>query len=760
MATIQHQWKVAPIASVTCPALSITAANPGGRPIGLQLGISGTPSGAQSVDYTYQNDGRLSTITANASGFSTPAFTYTYATNSHLIASTVNTTLGYTDVRTYDAKNDWLDDRETKWSTTTKAKFAYTQDNIGRVTEVAKTGEMFNRYGTGNAGLTTYYTYTDRSELKSEITKLGTVSPTVVLTGRNDSLYEYDPIGNRKKVTHNARDFEFTTNSRNGYGTRAVPGFFDVAGFDTAAQVTVSNDGAPPTNTATRHGEYFFNDYPLDNDPDPAWASLKIIGSSTTFLPAFLAKVSEPFTYDDDGNLLTDSRWSYTYDAENRLIAMETATSVIPNVDKRRLEFTYDYLGRRVRKIVRNGYDGSSYTTEVSDTKFVYNGWNCIAALDANNSEALVASYFWGMDIAGPGQRAGGIGGLLMIQQDTLSYVPAYDAGGNVHALIRTSDGSIQATYEYDAFGNTLRELGTYAASNSFRYSTKFTDTETGLVYFGLRYYSPALGRFITRDPISERGGRNLYSFASNNPINKWDYLGMWPNYPDLQQYFTMTWKWGYKMTVLPTVTIGVELIPQSVATHVKISSFNDPGILKEVQPITVKTSVTVGKFQLNLITFNVNLTRELAGGNTPSFSQFGASITEVDSFTTGTVNPWKLSIGGVEIVFGKTTVSFVDGSISVKPAAATLKDSNSNFGEAAVSTEPNGSGDDQGQAPQDQVGGEREPADEGGGAEDGGNEDGSDDDDEDEDDNWWGPATMGGVNDLELQGLVNSKPK
>ena len=92
---------------------------------------------------------------------------------------------------------------------------------------------------------------------------------------------------------------------------------------------------------------------------------------------------------------------------------------------------------------------------------------------------------------------------------------------------ISYSAGDIVAAYEYDAFGNTLRESGPYAASNPFRYSTKYTDIETGLVYYGQRYYSPSLGRFLNRDPIEESGGLNLYGFCGNNAVNRWDYLGM-----------------------------------------------------------------------------------------------------------------------------------------------------------------------------------------------------------------------------------------
>lgn len=47
------------------------------------------------------------------------------------------------------------------------------------------------------------------------------------------------------------------------------------------------------------------------------------------------------------------------------------------------------------------------------------------------------------------------------------------------------------------------------------------------MVYYGLRYYSPTLGRFINKDPIEEQGGLNLYGFCFNNAVNAWDVLGM-----------------------------------------------------------------------------------------------------------------------------------------------------------------------------------------------------------------------------------------
>gem|GEM_PF-3826708 len=107
------------------------------------------------------------------------------------------------------------------------------------------------------------------------------------------------------------------------------------------------------------------------------------------------------------------------------------------------------------------------------------------------------------------------------------AYFPAHDGNGNVMALYDSSTGSAVATYEYSPFGELLRADGAYAKENPFRFSSKFTDDDTGLVYYGYRYYSPSLGRFINRDPIGESGGNNLYGFAGNDPVNGVDVLGL-----------------------------------------------------------------------------------------------------------------------------------------------------------------------------------------------------------------------------------------
>ncbi len=136
---------------------------------------------------------------------------------------------------------------------------------------------------------------------------------------------------------------------------------------------------------------------------------------------------------------------------------------------------------------------------------------------------------------------AGGIGGLLACldtqgtttgqspEADDDSFAFFYDANGNVGQLVNISDGSLGARYEYDAYGNLLLDpadpnaSGPYADENKIRFSTKYWDDETGLGYWGYRYYDPWRGRWTSRDPIGEAGGFEIYRSVENAPIGAID---------------------------------------------------------------------------------------------------------------------------------------------------------------------------------------------------------------------------------------------
>ncbi|GAK58228.1 hypothetical protein U27_05201 [Candidatus Vecturithrix granuli] len=118
----------------------------------------------------------------------------------------------------------------------------------------------------------------------------------------------------------------------------------------------------------------------------------------------------------------------------------------------------------------------------------------------------------------------GGIGGLLNLKQDGQNYAYLYDGRGNVDTILDNTQ-AIVAQYLYDPFGNLLAQSGTL--DQPFGFSTKRYDTGTGLVYSGYRFYSPAMSRWTTRDPLGEHGGLNLYAFVGNNPVNWIDPWGL-----------------------------------------------------------------------------------------------------------------------------------------------------------------------------------------------------------------------------------------
>jgi RHS repeat-associated protein len=161
---------------------------------------------------------------------------------------------------------------------------------------------------------------------------------------------------------------------------------------------------------------------------------------------------------------------------------------------------------------------------------------------ELNGAGTLVREYVWGTDLSGSWQGAGGVGGLLWVLEaptgpSITAHYAAYDGNGNVMGLVNATDGTWSARYEYGPFGEVVRATGTMAAANPFRWSTKIQDEDSGLNYYGYRYYSAAVGRWLGRDLIGEWGGVNLICYTSNRPIFHIDPLGLddifgYPHWP------------------------------------------------------------------------------------------------------------------------------------------------------------------------------------------------------------------------------------
>jgi RHS repeat-associated protein len=107
-----------------------------------------------------------------------------------------------------------------------------------------------------------------------------------------------------------------------------------------------------------------------------------------------------------------------------------------------------------------------------------------------------IRTCVWGSDLSGLMQGAGGVGRLLEVSgygSATTNCFPAFDGNGNVAALINDADGMVAANDEYAAFGEPVRVTGFMARNNPFRFSTKYADDESDLLYYGYRYYKPSL---------------------------------------------------------------------------------------------------------------------------------------------------------------------------------------------------------------------------------------------------------------------------
>jgi RHS repeat-associated protein len=237
--------------------------------------------------------------------------------------------------------------------------------------------------------------------------------------------------------------------------------------------------------------------------------------------------------YDDNGNMSDDGgTQSYVWDDENRLKQVDSATQ--------RIVFTYDGLGRRITKSVST-WEGSSLVPEYTST-FLYDGWNLLreerVVAGSSTSASASLDYAWGLDLSGSAQGAGGVGGLLAVnyQSDTeqKTYYAVSDHNGNVSRYVDQATGTVAATFDYDAFGNQTQASFSSDVSNpartaafAIRFSSKYQDAESGLYYYGYRYYDPQSGRWLSRDPIGEQGGLNLYGFVGNDGVNGVDLWGL-----------------------------------------------------------------------------------------------------------------------------------------------------------------------------------------------------------------------------------------
>ncbi len=215
-------------------------------------------------------------------------------------------------------------------------------------------------------------------------------------------------------------------------------------------------------------------------NPDYRLASFNVNQSSTAL------------RYDGNGALLNlPTGLQLTYDAEGNLETVSSnGTAVTEN--------WYDAAGRRIAK-----REGGALTLYL---------WDGMEILATANADGTLREYF------SRGSGIAGDVGSLLAEHSFATGQTVFLHGNHRGDVVLATDfaGAVVSRYEYSAFGMPLSATGSYVPR--FGFSSKERDA-SGLVYFGFRFHSPELCRWVGCDPTREKGGLNLFAFAWNNPI-------------------------------------------------------------------------------------------------------------------------------------------------------------------------------------------------------------------------------------------------
>jgi YD repeat-containing protein len=324
------------------------------------LSLNSQPS-ALSFSYGYDAASRLQTVSDGANNFAT----YSYVAKSPLIQQIV-----------------FAGNGTTRMTTTNQYDFLNRLTQISSMPSAAST--LSFSYGYNSANQRAQDTLADNSYWAYGYDALGQVisgkkywSDGTAVSGQQFQ-YQFDTIGNRTGTDSggdvlgaNLHHAVYTPDASglNQYANRQVPGYAQSLGMASASANVVLWTTNSGYGLSSRKGTYFRAELPVNNTNGPLWLALTNValvpgGASGTDVVSsaagnlFAPQTPEQYTYDADGNLKTDGRWTYTWDAENRLIDM-TSLSGAPSASLLKLDFSYDYKGRRIQKDVST-WNGSA----------------------------------------------------------------------------------------------------------------------------------------------------------------------------------------------------------------------------------------------------------------------------------------------------------------------------------------------------------------------------------------------------------------
>jgi RHS repeat-associated protein len=225
--------------------------------------------------------------------------------------------------------------------------------------------------------------------------------------------------------------------------------------------------------------------------------------NSTTNTATFtVANVgSRTFSYDVNGFTTNDGSRTYDWDGAGRLVKIGYAGT------GKCTELTYDGLSRRV------GLKEVTNNVTAVEQRFVYDGLG-IAERRAADGTTVERRYY--------GQGFEQVGGA-----DAGRYFCVRDHLGSIRALVDTN-GTQRSQWSYSLWGSRgTNQVTASPVESDFGYTGHLEHGRSGMVFALYRAYDPGIARWLSRDPIGENGGLNLYGYVFNAPMQLNDPLGL-----------------------------------------------------------------------------------------------------------------------------------------------------------------------------------------------------------------------------------------
>jgi RHS repeat-associated protein len=585
-----------------------TAPNTAGATSRLQ---SSTDAKSQRTNYSYFADDTSQQISyTNTAGQPltppTPSVSYTYDPNYNRVSTMVDgigtTTYGYNPIAVPPALGaGQLASIDAPLANDT---ITFSYDQLGRVN---------NRSINGAANSETW-SFDSLGRVSTDVNKLGTFTNTYVgVTNRLSKLaypggasanYLYFPNAQNKRLqqirnlnnsTNNNKNFiseqdytydaegEITTWKKDYSGISAAQRFD--FGYDNADQLLT----APLKNASTNA---LIKQYTYGYDLASNRTSELVATTMTTSTPnngneitSQSGGVNRTLTYDLNGSITSDGGTrTFEWDGANRLVAINYTGFTT------RSEFSYDGLNRVAKIVEKTG------ATINSTRKFVWCGQEKCEFRDPSDAVTL--------RLYSQGQYAA-----------TTAYFYTRDHLGSIREMF-TGGGTVVARYDYDPYGRSTTILGTTPTDMNFTGLYRHSKSNLDLAVY--RAYDPDFGRWLSRDPIAEDGGLNLYGYATNSPACSIDPLG-------LRDVFVTIWN-GVSPYVFGHGSVGHVAITEINGTTL-LSQFPEPHGMTGVNTF-VSYSETVARERNRLpdLVFQVFV---------PNDASFNQMIDEIKSYAT-----------------------------------------------------------------------------------------------------------------------------